>query len=164
MVAWSVSHFGFNDYYGIFGDVEGTLELDPANLSAASVDVSVPIASVIVPSEGLRQHMLQPGQDGGAPDFFGANPQPARFVSTQVETTGETSANITGNLTMNGQTHPVTIAAELSGMGTNAMNQRETLGFHGTTTIQRSQFDIPFGIPFGISDEVDLRITIAFEK
>jgi polyisoprenoid-binding protein YceI len=164
MVQWKLSHLGFNDYYGIFGDVAGTLTVNKANPSASKVDVTIPITSVTVPSAGLRDHLLRPGQNGGAPDFFGANPAPARFVSTSVEPTGETSANITGNLTLNGVTKPVTIEAELAGMGTNGMSQKKTLGFHGTTTIKRSEFNIPFGIPVGLSDEVDLTITIAFEK
>lgn len=164
MVGWGVSHLGFNDYYGIFGDVAGTLNVDTANPAASSVDVTIPIASVTVPSEELREHLLRPGADGGAPDFFGPEPMEARFVSTNVEPTGETGATITGDLTLNGVTKPVTIMAELSGMGTNGMNQKTTLGFHGTTTINRSEFNIPFGIPFGISDDVDLMITVAFEK
>ncbi len=164
MVGWSVSHLGFNDYYGIFGDVAGTLNVDTANPAASSVDVTIPIASVTVPSAGLRDHLLRPGANGGAPDFFGPSPTEARFLSTNVEPTGETSATITGDLTLNGVTKPVTIMAELAGMGPNRMNQKQTLGFHGTTTINRSEFNIPFGIPFGISDDVDLMITIAFEK
>lgn len=164
LVGWSLSHLGFNDYFGIFGDVEGTLTLDKANPSASKVDVTIPIASVTVPSAGLRDHLLRGGQDGGAPDFFGPNPAPARFVSTQVRSTGATSADITGNLTLNGVTKPVTVKAELSGMGVNRMGNKKTLGFHGTATIKRSEYNIAYGIPFGIADDVDLKISVAFEK
>jgi len=164
MVGWSVSHLGFNDYLGIFGDVAGTLELDPANVSSAKVDVTIPIASVTVPSAGLKAHLLKPGENGGKPDFFGAEPMPARFVSTKVEQTGETEATITGNLTLNGVTKPITVKAEISGMGTNMMSQKATIGFHGEAAIKRSDFGVDFGIPFGISDEVDFWITVAFEK
>ena len=164
MVGWDVSHLGFNDYYGIFGDVAGTLTLDPADPAAASVDVTIPIASVTVPSAGLKAHLLRDGADGGKPDFFGSDPAAAHFVSTNVELTGDTSATITGDLTLNGVTKPVAIAAEVSGVGVNGMSQKKTVGFHGVATIKRSDFGIDFGIPFGISDEVDLRITIAFEK
>ncbi len=164
MVSWSVSHLGFNDYYGIFGDVAGTLELDTADITNSSVDVTIPIASVVVPSEGLKEHFFRAGSEGGAPDFFGPNPEPARFVSTSVHSTGDTTAEIMGNLTLNGETHPVTIQAELSGMGNNPMNQKATLGFHGTTTITRSQYNVNFGIPFGIPDQVPLEISVAFEK
>ena len=164
MVSWSVSHLGFNDYFGIFGDISGTLDLDVDDITKSSVDVTIPIASVVVPSEGLKGHFFRPGNDGAAPDFFGPNPEPARFVSTSVHSTGDTTAEIMGNLTLNGETHPVTIQAELSGRGTNAMNQKATLGFHGTATITRSQYNVSFGIPFGIPDQVPLEISVAFEK
>ena len=164
MVVWSVSHLGFSDYYGTFGDVSGTLTVDAANPAASTVDVTIPIASVTVPSEGLKDHLLRPGEGDAAPDFFGPDPMAAHFVSTSVEPTGETSATITGDLTMNGVTKPVTIMAEMSGMGTNGMSQKKTLGFRGTATIMRSEFNVPFGIQFGISDEVDLILTAAFEK
>jgi polyisoprenoid-binding protein YceI len=164
MVGWSVSHLGFNDYYGIFGDVAGTLTIDPANLGATTLDVTIPIASVTVPSAGLKDHLLRAGRDGGAPDFFGPNPTAARFVSTMVHSTGPTTAHIMGDLTLNGVTKPVTVQAELVGMGKNGMSQKETLGFHGTTTIKRSDWNMAWGIPFGIGDDIDLNITVAFEK
>ncbi len=164
MVAWNVSHLGFNDYYGIFGDVSGTLNLDKDNPGASSVDVMIPIASVTVPSAGLKDHLTRAGRDGGAPDFFGPNPAAAHFVSTEVHSTGATTAHIMGNLTMNGVTKPVTVMAQLSGTGTNRMNQKATVGFHGTTTIKRSDWNMAWGIPFGIGDEIELNITVAFEK
>ncbi len=164
MVNWNVNHLGFNDYFGIFGDVSGTLELDPENLEAAKVDVTIPISSVIVPSEGLKAHLLKPAGEDGKPDFFGADPEAAHFVSTKVELTGETTAVITGDLTLNGVTKPVAIQAILSGVGTNGMSQKKTIGFHGRATINRSDFGLDFGIPFGISDNVGLMITVAFEK
>ena len=164
MVGWKLNHFGFNDYFGIFGDVAGTITVDPANPTASTVDVTIPIASVVVPSSGLRDHLLRAGTDGNPPDFFGPDPAPARFVSTSIESTGGTSANITGDLTMNGVTKPVTIAAEFAGAGANPMSRVATIGFHGQAVIKRSDFNVSFGIPFGLSDEVPLDITIAAEK
>ncbi|APE28626.1 YceI family protein [Aurantiacibacter gangjinensis] len=164
LVEWRLSHFGFNDYFGLFGDAEGVLELDRDNLSNSSVDITLPITSLAVVSEGLREHMLRPGENGGEPDFFGPDPDDARFVSTSVVQTSLTTANIFGNLTLNGRTAPVVIAAELSGQGDNPMNQKATVGFHGTTTIMRSQWGLDFGVPMGLGDEVALDITVAFEK
>ena len=46
LIGWEVNHFGFNDYFGIFGDVAGTLTIDPANPNAAKVDVTIPVAKV----------------------------------------------------------------------------------------------------------------------
>lgn len=163
LIGWRVNHFGFNDYFGIFGDVEGTLTIDPASPADAKVDVIVPISSVVTASEGLTGHLLRPGKDGAAPDFFGAEPAAARFVSTSVQATGGTSATINGNLTMNGVTKPVAIAAEFTGAGANPMSQTPTIGFEGSTTIRRSDFGINGALPV-VSDEVELNITVAFEK
>ncbi|MCM8558223.1 YceI family protein [Sphingomicrobium sediminis] len=163
LVAWSVSHFGFNPYWGSFGDVEGTMFLDPDNLEATSLDVTIPIDSIVVNSAGLREHLLRPGQDGGDPDFFGPDAGEARFVSTSVEQTGATSAILRGNLTLLGNTRPVTIAATFTGAGANPMSQAPTIGFTGRARILRSQFGVSGFIP-AISDEVDIDISIAFER
>lgn len=163
LVNWRVDHFGFNDYFGIFGDVTGTLTIDPANVAAAKLDVTIPVAKVSVANAGLRDHLLRPGKDGGKPDFFGPTPADARFISTAVKTTGTTTADITGNFTLNGVTRPVTIAAEFVGAGSNPTNKKPTVGFHGKATIKRSDFGIAFALPL-VSDEVELDISIAFEK
>lgn len=163
LVEWRVSHFGFNDYFGLFGNAEGTLELDTENMANTTVDVRIPINSLAVVSEGLREHMLRPGTDGGAPDFFGPDADDARFVSTAIHQTGDTTAHIIGDLTLNGQTRQVAIAAEFSGNGANPFNQKVTVGFHGETTIKRSDFGMDYALP-AIGDEVTLDITVAFEK
>lgn len=163
LVGWRVDHFGFNDYFGIFGDVTGSLALDPANPAASRVDVTIPINPTVA-SSGLRDHLLRPGKDGKAPDFFGATPQPARFVSRTVRPGADgTSAYIIGDLTLNGVTRPVAIDARFSGAGVGPRNKAETVGFEGKALIRRSDFGIAFGIPM-VSDEVELDISAAFEK
>lgn len=163
LVGWRVNHFGFNDYFGQFGNVTGTLELDPADLSAARLDITIPVASVTLASEALKEHLLSPGKDGAAPDFFGPAPAPARFVSTSVTQTGETSAQIVGDLTLNGVTKPVMIIAQFTGAGTNPMTKAETIGFEGRAVLHRSAFGVAAFVPF-VSDEVELNITAAFER
>jgi polyisoprenoid-binding protein YceI len=162
LIGWRVSHFGFNDYFGIFGDATGTLSLDPANPNAAKVDIIVPVSKVTTASAGLTGHLLRAGKDGGKPDFFGPSPADAKFVSTKVEASG-TTAKITGDLTLNGVTKPVTLDAKFSGAGNNPYNKKATVGFHATTTIKRSDFGVNYGIPV-VSDEVQLDISVAFEK
>ena len=162
LIGWRVSHFGFNDYFGIFGDATGTLKLDPQNPNAASVDITIPVGKVTTASAGLTGHLLRAGKDGGKADFFGPAPADAKFVSTKVEASG-TKAKITGNLTLNGVTKPVVLDTTFSGAGNNPFNKKATVGFHATTTIKRSEFGVSYGIPV-VSDEVVLDISVAFEK
>lgn len=164
LVQWRVNHFGFNDYFGIFGDVEGTLQLDPANPAQSSVDVTIPVASVTVASEGLRDHLLRPGKDGGTPDFFGPEPAPARFVSKSIQVSpGGMTADVVGDFTLNGVTKEVKLSARFTGTGPNPMTKAETVGFEGRGVIKRSDFGIGFGVPM-VSDDVELEFTAAFEK
>jgi len=163
LVGWRVNHFGFNDYFGIFGNVTGKLTIDPAAPQSAKVEISIPVAEVTTANSGLTDHLIRAGRDGGKPDFFGPNAAPATFVSTSVQPNG-TNARISGDLTLNGVTKPVVIEAQFTGAGNAMMPPNKlTLGFEGTTTIKRSDFGITLAVPM-VSDEVELDITVAFEK
>ena len=163
LIGWKVNHLGFNDYFGIFGSTTGTLVLDPARPAMDKLDVTIPVSKVTTANAGLTAHLLRPGKDGSKPDFFGPAPGDAHFVSTAVKVLpGGRSATITGNLTLNGVTAPVTIAASFSGAGVNGMSKAATVGFHGSTTIRRSVFGLTGYVPL-ISDAVRLDITAAFE-
>ena len=74
-------------------------------------------------------------------------------------------AELTGNLTLNGVTRPVTLQVRFHGAGKMPaqMGGKENVGFTAKTTIRRSEFGIGYGIPM-VSDEVELQITTAFEK
>lgn len=165
LIGWRVDHFGFSPYFGLFGDITGTLVLDPKNPRAAKVDVTIPVAKVTTASAGLTAHLLKPAGENGKADFFGAAPAPARFVSTKVEVSGADKAKITGDLTLNGVTHPVVLDAEFYGAGKAPamMGGKENVGFTAKATIKRSDFGVGYAIPL-VSDEVVLDIVAAFQK
>lgn len=166
MVRWQVDHLGITPYFGIFGDVTGTLVLDPKNPKAAKVDITIPVSKVTTASPGLTQHLLKPpAVAGGKPDFFGPNPADARFVSTGVVPESDMAAKITGNLTLNGVTKPVTLDARFYGAGKapKEMGGQEMLGFEAEAKIKRSDFGVSMGIPM-VSDEVELDIVAGFLK
>ena len=166
LIGWRVDHLGFTPYFGIFGGSTGSLVLDKANLSNSKVDVTIPVGKVTTASEGLTGHLLRAPKVGAKPDFFGANPADARFVSTSVVADADAgTAQITGNLTLNGVTKPVTLAAKFYGAGKAPaeMGGQENVGFEATAKIKRSDFGIVMGIPM-VSDEVLLDIAAAFAK
>ena len=135
MVVWEVDHLGFSKYTGIFGSVTGTLVLDPKNPAASKVDVTIPVSKVTTANAGLTDHLLRAGKDGGKPDFFGAAPADAKFVSTSVVVDDDgDEAKVTGKLTLNGVTKPVTLDVDFFGAGV-GMNKKETVGFQAETTI-----------------------------
>jgi polyisoprenoid-binding protein YceI len=164
LVTWTLDHLGFTPYTGIFGDITGTLTLDPKNPNATKVDMTIPVSKVTTASTGLTAHLTRAGKDGGKPDFFGAAAADARFVSTSVVASGQT-AKLTGNLTLNGVTKPVTLDVHFYGAGKMpaGMGGKENVGFHAVGTIMRSQFGLGFGLPM-IGDAVKLDIAAAFQK
>ncbi|MFL0356749.1 YceI family protein [Erythrobacter sp. GH1-10] len=163
LVSWEVDHFGFNDYFGLFGNITGTMTMDPANISDAEFEIMVPIAEVTVASEQLKDHLLRPGKDGADPDFFGPEPGMAKFTSTSVRQASDTTAVVSGMLEMNGKSGPVTMLVEFTGAGTNPFNNKETVGFHARATIDRTQWGVMYGQGL-VGNEVDLTITAGFEK
>lgn len=166
LVRWQVDHLGITPYFGTFGQVTGSLVLDPKNPAAAKVDIVIPVAKVTTSSPALTAHLLRPNsQPGGKPDFFGAAPADAHFVSTAVSPVGNNRATITGNLTLNGATRPVKLDTTFYGAAKlpQQMGGGEGIGFEARATIKRSDFGIATGIPL-VSDEVKLDIVAAFSK
>lgn len=164
LVVWTVDHLGVSPYTGIFGGVTGRLTLDPRRADTAKVDVTIPVAQVTTASAGLTQHLLRPGKPGGKPDFFGADPLAARFVSTKLVTSGD-RARLAGELTLNGVTRPVTLQVSFYGAGTAPpqMGGKENIGFRATGSIKRSDFNLGYGVPM-VGDDVKLEISAAFVK
>lgn len=163
VVGWRVSHMGFNDAFGLFGSITGRLQIDPANLSAAKVAVSVPIRKVTTASVALTGALLRPNA-AGKPDYFGPQPGDAVFASTSVTPGSDgTSAKITGNLSVNGVTRPVTLDARFIGAGKSLLGNSPTIGFHATTALKRSDFGLTSDLGL-VGDEVELEISAAFVK
>ena len=156
-VQFTVSHMGFTDWYGDFTSVSGSLSLDPAHVSAAKVNISIPVASVSTTNAKLDGELK-------SPDWFGAVAYPTiAFVSTKVVPNGANKATITGNLTFHGVTKPVVLKASFNGAGVNPLDKKYTVGFNASTTIKRSDFGVKTYVPL-IGDETTLRISAAFEK
>jgi len=156
LIGFTVDHFGFNDYFGIFGDSTGTLTIDPKKPQNAKVDITIPVSKMTIASEALAKHMSNA-------DFFEVEKYPdARFISTKV-TVKDKNALIEGNLTLKDITKPVVLEAGFTGTGINPFNKKETIGFQALTTIKRSDFGIKTALPL-VSDEVGLSISVAFEK
>ena len=161
MVGFRINHMGFTDVYGLLGSITGTLVLDPAHLDQARVAVRIPVRKILTTSQGLTEHLLMPSSLG-KPDYFGPKPADALFNSTKVTPGADgKSAAIDGQLTLNGVTHPVTIAARFTGAGKGLMSSALNVGFEGTARIKRSDFGLVADFPL-VGDQVDLTISATF--
>ena len=109
-IQFSVRHMMISKVRGSFENFTGEIELSEENPAAATVDVTVDMASINT-REGQRDGHLK------SPDFFDVENYPTmRFVSTGVERTGDKSAKLHGNLTIRDVTKPLTLDVEYQGM------------------------------------------------
>jgi polyisoprenoid-binding protein YceI len=141
---------------GSFGEFSGTIELDPDNVTASSVRITIQMSSLAIEPARLSQHLL-------TPDFFDVPQFPtATFESTtiaagangQVGSLPATHA-VTGNLTLHGQTRAISFPAAIAVEPTNVRARSEF-------TINRRDFGIVYpGMPDDlIADEVVIRFDV----
>jgi len=147
---------GFSNWYGDFAGASGRLRLDPNNIAASRLEITIPVASVSTTNAVLD------GELKSAQWFDAAQFPMIRFVATKVVPTSADRAAITGDLTFHGVTLPVVLAARFNGAGINPISKTYTVGFDATTTLKRSDFGVGTYLPL-IGDEVTLRISAAFE-
>ena len=144
------NHGGYSHPVANFGQVDGTLVYDADNVTASSVQVTLPLA-------GLNSFVPKFDEHLRSDDFFDAAKYPnATFRSTQVEATGEGRLKVTGDLTIKDNTHPVVLDVTLNKTG--ERNGRAAIGFDATGTVKRSDFGVDLFVP-NIGDEVKLTIT-----
>ena len=151
-INFRISHLGFSWLYGRFNDFDGSFSWDAAAPEQSSVQVSINTASVDSNHAERDKHLR-------SPDFLNVSAHPqARFVSTGVEMTGEDTAKVTGELTLNGVTRPVVLDARFMGEGQDPWGGYRA-GFEGTASLRLKDFDIAMDLG-PASQEVELMLTI----
>lgn len=150
-VAFRIDRFGFNSVLGQFDQVEGEVILDEANPANSSVRAVIQTASVSAGNATRDEHLREPRwlNAAGFPTIT--------FQSTSVRIIDATHAEVTGNLTLLGQTHPATMTVTLNRRGPLPNNQRQAAGFSATGTLNRSTWGSTTG-PNLIGDAVRFEI------
>ncbi len=151
-VNFKISHLGYSWLWGTFKAFEGSFSFDAAQPEASKVEVTLQTASVDSNHAERDKHLR-------SEDFLNVSEHPtATFESTSVKSTGEGTADITGDLTLNGVTKPVVIAAKFIGEGKDPWGGYRA-GFEGTTTLKLKDFDIKMDLG-PASQTVDLIISV----
>lgn len=160
-VLFAIQHFGITDYYGRFDKASGTLDFNPGDPASSHVDVDIDTASVDTKSQELTTEIQS------ASVFDAAQFPQATFKSTSATRTGPNSGTVTGDLTIKGITKPVTFNVTYNGGLKNPMANGKTydIGFHGTATIKRSDYNMT-GMIWSpvVSDNVNLIIEAMFQQ
>lgn len=152
LVLASWSHFGFSHPTANFGQADGSIVYDADDVSASSVQVTLPLSGLTSFVPDFDDHLK-------SDDFFDAAKYPnATFKSTKVESAGEGKLKVTGDLTIKDVTRPVVLDVTLNKAAVQPNGGREAIGFDATATIKRSDFGVGKYVP-NVGDEVTLRIT-----
>ncbi|MDH0185114.1 YceI family protein [Stutzerimonas stutzeri] len=151
-VNFKISHLGYSWLWGTFKDFDGSFSFDAAKPEQSKVNVTLKTASVDTNHAERDKHLR-------SDDFLNVAKHPtATFESTSVKSTGEGTADIIGNLTLNGVTKPVVIAAKFIGEGDDPWGGYRA-GFEGSTTLTLKDFDIKMDLG-PASQTVDLIISV----
>jgi polyisoprenoid-binding protein YceI len=157
-IVFSYDHMGFSVSHGMINGVTGQVTLDAENPANSSVEASFPLSSIRTVDAGLDEHIY------GEEMLNGAAPATAvTFRSTSVEVEDENEAKVTGELTLNGVTAPVTLDVELRKADVNPMVQKPAVGFVAEGEIKRSDFNLGMFAP-AVSDEMEIRISVEAVK
>jgi polyisoprenoid-binding protein YceI len=155
-VGFSISHFGFTNYSGLFAGATGILKLDPAHPANDKLDVTIPIDSIVTTVPKLTDELK------GGQWFDSAKFPQATYNSSGVAVGPGGEITITGNLTLHGVTKPVTLHAHLMGAGVNPIAKKYTVGFEAKGKVKRTDFGVNLYAP-ALGEEVELLIAGAFE-
>jgi polyisoprenoid-binding protein YceI len=137
-VIFRIRHLGLSWFTARFDTKEATLELNRDDPSQSRLTASVDATTVntgVLNRDGERGFDAQIGRalGGGA----------ITFTSTSIRRTGAETARVTGDLTMNGQTHPATLNVTFEGSTTDILRgANRVLAFSAVGEIDRTEWGV----------------------
>jgi polyisoprenoid-binding protein YceI len=154
-VEFSAKHLGMMTVRGHFADVSATADIDPGHPETSSVDVTIETVSI------KTNH---PGRDNDlrSSNFLSVAEYPTiTFKSTSVEPAGPDKYALTGDLTIKGTTHPVTLQVTKYGEFNDPM-MGHRIAYGATTQINRKDFGLSFNMILDgrlvVSEEIQISI------
>jgi polyisoprenoid-binding protein YceI len=139
--------------------VIGTIPIKTASVTLSG-DGQIPVAvSAVLDASKIDTHNDDRDGDLRSAHFFNVASTPdIRFVSTKVNGTDPKHFTITGDLTMVGQTHPVTLDAQVLASGKSPRG-RSIIAYSATATIDRSKWGMDYGSMF-VGNSIDIALNI----
>jgi polyisoprenoid-binding protein YceI len=153
---YEVMHLGYSIQRGRFDKTSGKITLDTA-AKKGSADITIDAASIDSGVPKLDDHLK-------SEDFFNVAKNPMiTFKSSTFTFDGDKVKTVSGDLTMNGITKPVTLTANLFLCAAHPMTKKPQCGGDFQTTLKRSDFGMKYAIP-ALADDVTLHIPVEATK
>lgn len=138
-INFKIQHLGYSWLVGRFNDFSGSFSYDEDSLQASDVTVTIDTASVDTNHAERDKHLR-------GDDFLDVDKYPeAKFVSTGIESTGDGTMKVMGDLTLHGVTKAITIDAKKIGEGEDPWGGYRA-GFTGTTELALADFGIDYDL------------------
>jgi polyisoprenoid-binding protein YceI len=137
---------------GHFGEWDATIALDPANLAASSVTITINAASIDTRVDRRDAHLK-------SADFFDVEKHPTvTFTSTAVRPKADGQLDIEGDLNIRGTTKRIVVPASM-------VFYEEGVGrFRGEFVLKRKEFGVSYDSRVNpIKDEVTVQWDIAVQ-
>jgi polyisoprenoid-binding protein YceI len=163
------SELGFKIRHLMISNVSGSItnfgvkaETEGENFSTAKISVTADMASISTNNAQRDGHLRNA-------DFFEVEKYPEmQFVSTRVETAGNNTFIVHGDLTLKGITKPTQLKVEYNGVTKDPWGS-ERAGFSITGKIQRSEWGVNFNTVLetgnvALSEEVKINAEIQLVK
>ena len=154
-VEFSAKHLGMMTVRGHFAEVNATGQLYPDHPEKSNVEVTINTASI-------RTHNDKRDNDLRSGNFLQVDKFPTiHFKSTRIEQKSPEKGTMTGDLTIKGITHPVTLNVVKYGEFNDPM-MGHRIGYAAETKLNRKDFGMTFEMmldgKFVVSNEVLVQI------
>jgi len=159
---FSVKHMMVSTVRGTLGPVSGTIEYDGKSVESIKADVSIDV-------NGINTGNTNRDNDLKSGSFFDvANHPKAAFKSKRVESSGEGTFRLIGDLTMHGVTKEVALDVDGPSPILKQPNGTQKVGASGTTKLNRRDFNLQYNrmveaAPV-VGDEITVQIDIEANK
>ena len=161
-VIFATKHMMVTTVRGKFGNVAGSLELDPANPTASRGSFTVKAASLNTGVEQRDGHLR-------SADFFDADTYPdITFTATSVTHKSGNDYVVTGDLTVRDVTKSFAFDVEYLGLY-QSMGGARRAGFHATGKLNREEFGLIWNVALEtggwlVGKDIKLEIDLAVEE
>jgi polyisoprenoid-binding protein YceI len=154
-VEFSAKHLGMMTVRGHFAELSATGQLYPDHPERSNVEVTINTASI-------RTHNEQRDTDLRSSNFLEVEKYPTiTFKSSKIEPKGPDRGTMTGDLTIKGVTHPVTLNVVKYGEF-NDPRMGHRIGYAAETKINRKDFGMRFDMmldgKFIVSNDIQINI------
>ncbi len=163
-LTWKISHFGLSNYTARFTSFDVDLNLDAGKPEQSTLAVTIDPTSIRTDYPNPEKTDFDGELANGEQWFNAGEFSKITYKATGIERTGDNTGVITGDFTMLGKTHPVSMHVTLNGAyAKHPMAGRPAVGFSGHGKLKRSNWGLVAYVPF-IGDEIEFFIEAEFGK